>query len=109
MSQYKNFDIKSRVTSWDILKKAGINSLPIDINIFINTLNIEIITYQEYSLFLNKSVSEIIKLHDNDGFTILNDNNYYIFYNDNIPNLQRKRWTLMHEISHILLGHNDQF
>lgn len=93
------------MTSWDILKKAGINSLPTDINIFINTLNIEIITYQEYSLFLNKSVSEIIKLQDNDGFTILNDNTYYIFYNDNISNLQRKRWTIMHEVSHILLGH----
>lgn len=100
----KPFDIKIRLTAWEIIKKYNIRSLPVDLNIFIRELDIQLLTYNDYALLTNQTVENIIEAYDNDAFTLLMNGSYHIVHNTDIKNYQRKRWTLMHGISHILLS-----
>lgn len=101
----KPFDIKSRLTAWEIIKKHNIKNLPVDLNIFIRELDIQLLTYNDYALLTNQTVENIIEAYDNDAFTLLMNGSHHIVHNTDIKSVHRKRWTLMHEISHILLGH----
>lgn len=89
----------------DLYVEQDIHTIPID--------PFEIIKKRKYTLIpfstLSDSVREIIGNENNDAFSFFDkqSNNYVIVYSDDKP-LLRLRFTLMHEIGHIDLGHRSE-
>lgn len=84
--KYKN----ARNLSWNILLNENINSLPVDIIRLCKQMKIKV----KYYTPNDKS----------DGKCTIIDGVPYIFVNKDCSN-QRKRFTVAHELGHILLGH----
>lgn len=90
---YKEYKI-SRNLSWEILINENITSLPINMSQLCKSLGIQLQNYDGY-----------IDGIDSDGeTTILPDGVPLIIYNKAKPR-ERKRFTVAHEIGHILLDH----
>ena len=81
---------KSRDLSWEILIKNNVSSLPVNIIELCRNMNITVKYY--------------ISSDDNDGQSMILRGKPIIFVNRNC-NLQRQRFTVAHELGHILLGH----
>ncbi|MBO8158859.1 ImmA/IrrE family metallo-endopeptidase [Thermosyntropha sp.] len=93
----------------------GVNQLPVNEKMFIKQHdNWELMTYTEFGKINNLNEEEVIFIigsFDGCAFYDADNNRYLIIYNDNplwIENPQRIRWTIMHEIGHILLGHLEE-
>ena len=65
-------------------------------------MGIKVTRYSVYS----KKIKEILLRESSDGFSMLVDNQWYIFYNDE-KNYKRINFTIMHEIGHIVLDHTE--
>lgn len=76
---------------------CGIRSFPIDCIEVIKRLKIPLFKYSELSA---KKERECYRV-SNDAFKLKGK----IYYNDAFPYIYRQRFTLMHEVGHILLGH----
>ncbi len=86
----------SRNLAWEIIVKEHISELPIKVIPLCKRLGIKVIKYSE--------APNVPK--EGDGFSAVISKRAYIFYNDGaIP--QRQRFTIAHEIGHILLNHNE--
>ncbi len=93
---------KSRNAAWQVLIDLKVNSLPIKVNLILKALDIKVIQYKKNQEFINRiGLSELVR--NSDGFTIKQNNTYIILY-DSKKNIQRIRFTLAHELGHILLG-----
>lgn len=69
-----------------------------------------LISYSELANDLGVTVEEVeAALQSKDGYVTKDKNNYTIAYNDTIKVESRIRFTIMHEIGHIVLGHLDDF
>lgn len=69
-----------------------------------------LIRYSELANSFNCTIKEVCKtLGSNDGFTIYDQNNYTIAYNDSPGLGKRFIFTLFHEIGHICLRHLTDF
>lgn len=102
--------IKDKVN--EIFINLNINSYPIDIlNVISNFNNCRAISYSKHMAKYNLSENEVIHHFGSDeGCTIYNPKKqrYLIFYNDLVAYYKapvRRRWTLAHELGHILLNH----
>lgn len=84
-------------------------TFPLDIfNLKLN-LNVKIITYEELAKTGNISFDSVLEAASNaDAFRFKKGDNYIIAYNNRIPFLPRKRWSIAHEYGHIVLGHKEQ-
>ena len=80
----------ARDLSWQIIIQENINTLPVDIVSLCRTLGIVVKYY--------------IPDDDNDGKSLIIDGTPYIFVSSKCSR-QRKRFTIAHELGHILLGH----
>ena len=91
----KNNDYKiSRNLSWEVLINENITSLPVNVSELCASLGVRIRTYDGF-----------IDGVDSDGESIImSDGVPLIIYNKCKPKA-RKRFTVAHEIGHILLGH----
>lgn len=81
----------------EVYKKCDVKSFPIDCIEIIKNLGIPLYKYSE----LSDSKIRRCLLVSNDAFTLQG----VIFYNDNFPYKGRQRFSLMHEVGHIVLGH----
>ena len=84
----------------------GISVFPIDIIYLCQQMNIKLVAYSTLS---SKKKAEILKI-SSDGFSYFDNTNwkgYIIYYNDEGVSEQRQRFTIMHEIGHIVLEHNE--
>ena len=98
-SDYK----KARDTAWKVIFKYGISHLPVDVKKLCKDMNLLYYNYED-----GKELIERYKLQPltiNDGFSNIIKNRYAIFYNETIQPHTRKRFTVAHEIGHIVLGH----
>lgn len=97
---YKRYtDIRDTV--WRLILGMGINKLPIKISKVLTNLNIALYTYQNnYAEIADLGLEELTKTSD--GFTVVRRNQYVIFY-DNTQLPARIRFTLAHELGHIIL------
>lgn len=94
----------------NLFRKQNINKIPVDCFEIIDKLNIILRPYSQLNELGRAKAYEVSK----DGFCMLAEdliNNvvvvqWYIFYNDNQP-MERIRFTLMHEIGHIVLNHKE--
>lgn len=85
---------KSRNASWQCLIDFKVNTLPVKLSDIAKAADITILKNSKVN-FLNSGQS---------GKTILQNNRFYIIYNDTEP-LRRCRFTIAHELGHIFLGH----
>ncbi|MCC0722320.1 ImmA/IrrE family metallo-endopeptidase [Clostridioides sp. ZZV14-6150] len=66
----------------------------------------KVYSYDEFSKLIRRDTNFIIEKYDKQGFVFWSkrDNTFVICYNTCYP-FHSIRWTLMHELSHIFLGH----
>ena len=83
----------------DIYRFCGITRFPVDLHRIINSIAYCIKTYSEES----DSRSKLIELLRISGDAFLNRNRKTIYYNDGVRSLQRIRFSLAHELGHIIM------
>lgn len=86
-----------------IFKKHKIKRLPINPLELIGN-NIKLLSYENFVKYSNMSIDELFEI-SKEGFTIYKDGFFVIAYNKDVSNVGRRRFTLMHELSHIYLEH----
>ncbi len=79
-----------------VLLDCGINTFPVDLTKILKAYNIKLCKYNDYD-------DEAI--NSKDGFTENVEGVYIIHYNYYINSKKRKRFTIAHELGHIMLGH----
>lgn len=90
---------KSRDLAWQILINQNISSLPVKISSICRSMGYVVTSYERgHDIIMRMDLSD--RTEDNDGFTA----NGIIFYNQQCT-VQRIRFTVAHELGHILL-HN---
>lgn len=99
---YKDYQ-NVRDAAWRILLDCRIGRLPVDVREICRHLGCKLYSYDAgwkiISAFkLNEQVEK------SDGFTVLYRDVPYIFYSGSTPEA-RQRFTIAHEIGHIVLGH----
>ncbi|WP_054876432.1 ImmA/IrrE family metallo-endopeptidase [Oxobacter pfennigii] len=99
---------------YNLLKASEITSLPVDIE-KINShikknIKCRLIPYSMHMKKFNLTITEMIRYADSkDGCTdySVKKDSYLIYYNDiNINESNRIRWTIAHELGHVMLGHH---
>lgn len=99
---YKNYQ-DARDAAWKILIDSHADSLPVDIRAICRHLGCKLYSYDNGWRIINA-----FKLRDQtektDGFTVLYHGTPYIFYSRSVSET-RQRFTIAHEIGHIVLGH----
>lgn len=89
--------------TWSVLLECNISELPVKVSSICKHYNIALIKYTA----ANDNYKTAVEYHvgvKSDGFAIKKQNRYLIFYND-MCNSGRCRFTIAHELGHILLGH----
>lgn len=94
---------QARDMVWRILLKNQITELPIKISDLCKNAGAKVLSYSKKSELLGK-LNLLEHSKKTDGFTVSRKEQYIIFYND-ICSVSRIRFTLAHELGHILLGH----
>lgn len=107
---------KKRLIRGAVLKtliNSKTDKLPIDILSLIESFkNCRLIPYSKHMKKFNLSYKEMLELSEtDDAYTVYSGkmNRYLIFYNDvddNILYTNRYRWSLAHELGHIMLRHH---
>lgn len=92
--EYKNI----RDLAWYILRETKVNKLPVNIVEVCAKLDVKVRSYDNDHHFA--------KNYKNGFSIILNNSDKIIFYNKAIKNKYRNRFTIAHELGHIMLGHN---
>lgn len=91
---------KARDLSWEILLKADITSLPVDLNKVLKAIDVKAILYCD--AFFD---ADSPKLRGSDGFVTKIGGKKAIYLNEQKGTTQRRRFTLAHELGHIVLDH----
>lgn len=98
--KYKNV----RTAAWNTFIEFGITALPVKVIPLAQKMGIKVISYEA-----GKDLIDFWGLRElcekNDGFTILLDEQWYIFYNGKLLPRTRIRFTIAHELGHFILGH----
>lgn len=100
--QYKDYTMV-RDAAWRLLIDCNVIKLPIKITDILQSLNIEIHKYNDNESFISQNNLKELSL-TTDGFCLLLHSQPHIFYNGT-KSVERMRFTLAHELGHILLGH----
>lgn len=93
-----------RNNAWDFLIKNNINEYPLSINKIIKQNNWYLVDYQVYCSYKGKDIFELISKFP-DAFTVQDKNNNFLICFNSQNNRQRIRFSIAHEIGHIVLGH----
>ncbi len=90
----------------EFLEEYAIRSFPFNVEKIICDSKWGLVTYSDLMKQFSCDRNTVIRcLGSEDGYTQLDGINYCISYNDEERLGDRKRFTLMHEIGHIYLGH----
>lgn len=99
---YENYK-HARDRAWQILIDCEIDRMPVAVDAITRHLGIHAHTYSKSKAIMQKLKLE--KLAERtDGFCMRWNGEYHVFYNDILP-VPRQRFTIAHEIGHIVLGH----
>lgn len=99
---YKEYQA-ARDIAWDCLLRCHIHALPVSATEVCRTYGFKLCSYEEGWELIQYFGLEA-QCCRSDGFTKLQNGRYYIFYRGDM-NRGRVRFTIMHEVGHILLGH----
>lgn len=99
---YENYK-KSRNAAWEILLACRVDALPVDLNAVLRHLDVRVYAYSRSRELLEAAgLTEAAKQVS--GLTFFAGAKPVILYNDvELP--QRIRFTVAHELGHIVLGH----
>lgn len=101
--RYKNYQ-QARDAAWQLLIDCKVSSLPVNLNDICKHLGIHVYTYRAAAnVIAAAGLSAQRKISD--GFTLRRGEKTYIFYDDAACSLGRQRFTVAHELGHIVLGH----
>lgn len=95
-----------------LMQRLRIHTYPINLKYVCAHVIATIQPYSYYAKRMGCTVPDYIKIVTaQDGFTLYGGKHhqYVVAYNDTVPNYPRVRWTLAHELGHILLGHFKDF
>lgn len=92
-----------RNNAWDFLIKNNITKYPLDLREIALKNNWNIWSFKKYCEVRKMNYNDLIKKYP-DGFTEIIDDKIFICYNQQ-NNKQRNRFTICHEIGHIVLKH----
>lgn len=93
----------SRDLAWKIILDMDFTELPIKVSAICRKLGIQVRSYEKAKKLLERHQLEY-KTLEIDGFTLGIDGRYTILFNEHCS-IQRNRFTVAHELGHILLGH----
>lgn len=101
---YKDYQI-ARDAAWRTLIRFGVKEMPVRISDGIKQMGITLAPYSKSARFLTGlGLSGLLQKVD--GLSVHTQEHYYIFYRgDMVPG--RIRFTVAHELGHIILGHLD--
>lgn len=91
-----------RNTAWEFLIKNNITSYPLDLHKIIENNHWKIISFKKYCEIYHKTIEELYTI-SSDGFTKLDETGNYLIVVNEQNKEQRNRFTICHEIGHILL------
>ena len=94
---------KSRNAVWDILLACGVEKLPVDLNAVVRHLGVRVYAYSRCRELLEDTGLEAVARQAS-GLTFYSGSQPVILYND-LETPQRIRFTIGHELGHIVLGH----
>ncbi len=101
----KKENSRIRDLAWHFLLDKNIDRLPVDVFELAESLGYVTVTYSHLSRLSKKIKTIYINNYSFDGFSFISSSGAYaICYNEDNTD-QMIRWTIMHEISHIQLGH----
>lgn len=103
-ANYKNYK-KARNAAWRTLIACGVDTLPVDLRKICGQLGYELYAYSKAGPLIAAFRVED-QAQASDGFTVVYEGVPRIFYNDAAP-IGRQRFTIAHEIGHVVLGHFD--
>ena len=92
-----------------LLIKHGQNRLTVDLRALINGMgSVKVHTYAWFMKIFGLSRSEMIRYADSDSgcfYHMSNPERRLILYNEKIKSRGRVRWTIAHELGHLVLRH----
>ena len=89
------------MTAAEIFEREEICSLPLDPVRLARQNGVRLVTYATYTAAKASGAS----LPSNDGFLVRGASSPVIVYNEIIASAGRQRWTLIHELCHLWMGH----
>lgn len=102
---------KAEQEAYKLLTLNKIDKLPIKVKSLVKHFpNLKIKKYSWYAKKHKKTIEQTCEeLDSNEGCCWLDPKSmqYIIFYNDQVENTGRMRWTIAHEIGHFILKHNE--
>lgn len=98
---------RTKRIAYRFLIEHGISTLPVDPFMIARLLGIPVASAGEMSEFMKQSRLYVLKkiIKSNDGSVVFIDGAQFIAYNETIRSKGRIRWTITHEIGHIVLNH----
>lgn len=94
---------KARDLSWKVLLETGTNDLPVKVSRICGAYGVTLRSYEAGAPMIRAMDLEA-QCGVSDGFTVRIGERSYVFYNAEQPP-GRVRFTIAHELGHILLGH----
>ena len=93
------------MTAAEILLRSGVAALPVDMGMIAQAHGVKLMSYEScaecYDMDVQRMYREISPL----GFSFRDEEGYVAVINHNACGKLRRRWTMAHELAHILLGH----
>ncbi len=87
------------------LLDAGISRLPVDLEQLAEYYSVRAVDYPACAEYIGMSVEQLYNDISPFGFSFCDEGEFVCAVNGNACGKSRRRWTLAHELSHILLGH----
>lgn len=88
------------------LTEAGVSRLPVRLGEIARLHGVRLFTYSEYAKAAGVGLGEVVARYGVDGFTQRFGEVTAVFYREG-GNPKRMRWTIAHELAHLILGHLD--
>lgn len=89
-----------------LYRSCGISCLPVDATLLARKLGYSLCTYEKFCRETNTDLLHLLHNYNPDAFThLLSDGPAVVYNRQCTPG--RRRWNIVHELSHILLGELD--
>lgn len=90
----------------EILFRSGVTVFPVEPVRLAQNNGVLVAGYERFSAVSGIPMRELLSI-SSDGFCLRYKGRPIIVYHHGVSSYGRKRWTILHELSHILLGHLD--
>lgn len=99
---YKDYQ-RARDAAWRILIDCGVHELPVSLNAICKHLGVRVFSYVDAAQIIQKrGLSQVVA--QTDGLSFYSKGMPIILFDQSLP-LSRNRFTIGHELGHIILGH----